>query len=128
VKTSWSIDYLNARYGNWNHWRREQQKRLEARTGVKWSTWHAHGKAVFAPCWTKETPECIDDVAMEKVMGVLDHRARAMYAVVFLRLVEETGLALADVISAAKTLCKQSRVVAVSCRMGQAIGIYRSKR
>jgi len=128
MKTSWSFDYLNRRYGNWNLWKRDRQREFEAETGVKWTTWHAHGKIYFAPCWTRETPECTDNAVLEKVMNALPRQASAMYAVVFLNLVEKTGLSLPVVVSAAKTLCWQTEVDAVVCRMGKVIGIYRSSR
>jgi len=122
MKTSWTVKTVNTKPPEW---RAETRRRFEARTGLHWQDWHAHGKVHFAPTWMSLDPAPRLEKSRDEVLAAI-RRLPLREGLTFLQIAEAAGLPLLDAALACYHLaCVDHDVLPLIARTGRAVGIYR---
>ncbi len=98
---------------------------LMCRTGVLWTYYGCRGGAQFAPVWTRETP--LDAALAARLLPYVPVARQEQDARggTFVALATTSGLTLAEVLIAAKTLVQAGTVAVEVCRTGDAAKVWR---
>lgn len=122
MKTAWSTDYLNSKMGRreQGEWCSRKRAEFEAKTGVEWSSFYAHGKMIFNPVLDMRNVAEITDAPLVETFIAAYKAARdfSRYAG-FKRIYENSGLTYPEVMGIAKGLVKDGRATCGVDRMGK---------
>lgn len=118
MKTSYSIEYLEYRYGPAGAKKFMNRKRAEAEKehGVKFEHYTAHGRFVLLPVLVAKDMQANDD--SETVAKVVEVVKPRMFGRTFWDIHRETGLPLPEVMGVAKHLMQTQRAFGFVCRTG----------
>lgn len=128
MKTSWDINYLNARFKNYNAWGHVKRRELERKHGVPFTVCTAHGKLCFRPTWDKTTEAIDDPVVAQRLLDIAAWARNSFLAVTFVEAHERTGISLREIVGNALYLARTRKICPVVDRMGRAIAFYQGSR
>jgi len=104
-------------------WAAAKRAELQQKTGLKWDYFSSGRGMVFNPIVTKKTP--MDDELADMLLPHIGYDR--FMGLNFVRLHEQSGMPLRDVLIAAKTLVKDGRCTPLVNRCGHFSAIKRSR-
>jgi hypothetical protein len=121
MKVSWTAEHIERTRPSVAAWRNAKRREFEELTGLRWVNYSAHGKIIFHPTWSRETPETNNEELVERLRNFAPNYTKSA---TFLKAAAELDVSLTDVLSTTKWMARHGLVFPVVGRTGDAMGFY----